>query len=213
MIKFLSESQIKTKKLLFRDSNKNAILEFIPDQHLFDKVQVLRQAANKNSSVYAFVGAYNISSSQKLEQSQITELLNKLSDFSSENCKKELISHIEADGLPNIPGIKRNIKNVCVIDTLNIGALKSVLIKFPVIATLKIYSNFSKSVNGFIRLPENSDRYIGSHEMVITGYNDKTEMFTVLNSCGEDWGINGYGQLPYEYIIKFAINLCYFEIT
>ena len=36
------------------------------------------------------------------------------------------------------------------------------------------------------------------HAIVITGYNDETELFEIRNSRGTEWGDNGYGYITYE---------------
>jgi len=40
------------------------------------------------------------------------------------------------------------------------------------------------------------------HSCVVVGYDDKKEGFIIQNSWGRDWGMEGYGTLPYDYIKK-----------
>jgi hypothetical protein len=44
----------------------------------------------------------------------------------------------------------------------------------------------------------------GWHAIVLTGYNDKSKMFTFKNSWGPRFGTKGFGQIPYDYIRSFA---------
>jgi len=58
--------------------------------------------------------------------------------------------------------------------------------------------------NAEILVPEITDWW---HAVYLTGYNDKDKVFEFVNSWGVEWGFNGFGLLPYEYIEKgFATN-------
>jgi len=43
-----------------------------------------------------------------------------------------------------------------------------------------------------------SGKLLGGHCVCVVGYNSKTELFTIKNSYGEEWGNNGYGYLLLE---------------
>ena len=53
---------------------------------------------------------------------------------------------------------------------------------------------------GHIPFPGASDRLEGGHAVMAVGYDDDEERFIIRNSWGMDWGENGYGTLPYEYV-------------
>jgi C1A family cysteine protease len=40
----------------------------------------------------------------------------------------------------------------------------------------------------------------GFHTVTITGYDDATSSFSFINSWGENWGIDGYGAISYDFI-------------
>jgi C1A family cysteine protease len=44
------------------------------------------------------------------------------------------------------------------------------------------------------------DRPIGGHALLCTGYNDEKEQYEFLNSWGRDWGDDGFGYLPYDFM-------------
>jgi len=55
--------------------------------------------------------------------------------------------------------------------------------------------------SGKLNMPKKSEQSIGGHAVVAVGYDDKAKRFTVRNSWGADWGINGYFTMPYDYLL------------
>jgi C1A family cysteine protease len=59
---------------------------------------------------------------------------------------------------------------------------------------------------GDIPFPDSNDSLIGGHAVVAVGYDDKKKIrkskgaLMIRNSWGTQWGENGYGWLPYDYV-------------
>ena len=70
---------------------------------------------------------------------------------------------------------------------------------YPSLRTARVHRT------GLIPMPARHERLIGGHAILIVGYNDATERFIVRNSWGNQWGQQGYGQLPYEYLMHTSL--------
>ncbi|MCP4145639.1 MAG: C1 family peptidase [bacterium] len=56
---------------------------------------------------------------------------------------------------------------------------------------------------GQFRLPTSEEVKKGGHVILLIGYNSETKTFIFKNSWGTDWGQDGYGTIPEEYIINY----------
>jgi len=104
------------------------------------------------------------------------------------------------------------------------GTLKAVLLELikallaaglPSMFGFSVFSSFTQAkIGGKIPYPSPGDKSCGGHAVVAVGYDDKmkikntsdnketTGAFLIRNSWGTDWGDEGYGWLPYEYVLK-----------
>jgi hypothetical protein len=55
--------------------------------------------------------------------------------------------------------------------------------------------------NPNIPMPLPDSQIQGGHAVLICGYNDNTKMFILRNSWGNSWGNEGYGYIPYKYLL------------
>lgn len=80
--------------------------------------------------------------------------------------------------------------------------IKAALAKgYPVVGGFSCYENmFTWDVyqSGIIPMP--SGGQYGGHAVLFVGYDDATNRFTFKNSWGTEWGDEGYGTLPYDYV-------------
>jgi C1A family cysteine protease len=71
---------------------------------------------------------------------------------------------------------------------------------YPFMAGFNTYENFFDGQNGII--PESQGKIIGGHAVVFVGYDDQKSLLKFKNSWGPDWGDNGYGYLPYSFVLN-----------
>jgi C1A family cysteine protease len=89
----------------------------------------------------------------------------------------------------------------------NVTEIKSVLASgICMVFGIDVYSSFMSGVvanTGVVPMPNvNVEDFLGGHAMVLCGYNDYTQCFLFRNSWGDDWGMDGYGWIPYAYIVS-----------
>jgi len=76
-----------------------------------------------------------------------------------------------------------------------------------------VYESINQSANGNIVLPKTGERVLGGHAVMVVGYDDTKVIYNAngtksvgaikfQNSWGTGWGENGFGYMPYDYIIK-----------
>jgi len=85
----------------------------------------------------------------------------------------------------------------------------------PAMFGFTVYNSIEQAeTTGRIPFPSSKEKIEGGHAIVAVGYDDKMKIKTptakpkptgallIRNSWGEGWGEQGYGWLPYEYVIK-----------
>jgi C1A family cysteine protease len=85
----------------------------------------------------------------------------------------------------------------------------------PAMFGFTVYSSIEQAKDsGQIPFPSLRDRIEGGHAVTAVGYDDKmkirnrfggdetTGALLIRNSWGKDWGEDGYGWLPYEYVLR-----------
>ena len=78
--------------------------------------------------------------------------------------------------------------------------------KYPISVGIWVYPSYLEPTTvttGNIPYPKPSEKPLDiGHALLLTGYDDNTQTFNVQNSYGTIWGINGYGTIPYKYILN-----------
>lgn len=86
------------------------------------------------------------------------------------------------------------------------GALASGL---PFVAGISVYESFESqtvATTGIVPMPERSEALLGGHAILVVGYDDGPKRFTCRNSWGTGWGIEGYFELPYDYLTHTGLS-------
>lgn len=88
-------------------------------------------------------------------------------------------------------------------------AMKSNLEKgFPILIGFTCYETlYNTGSDGMVPLP--GGQVIGGHAVLLVGYDEAKQAFKFKNSWGADWGVNGYGYLPYQYYLSGNMSDCW----
>lgn len=70
----------------------------------------------------------------------------------------------------------------------------------PVAAGIRVYDAFDR-VGDDGMIPEPGGGYRGGHAVLLCGYDDARGCFLLRNSWGSEWGAEGYGWIPYSYVL------------
>lgn len=62
--------------------------------------------------------------------------------------------------------------------------------------------NTSVQTTGDIPFPQPGEKVVGGHAIMAVGYDNSKERLLIRNSWGIGWGQQGYGTLPYEYVLQ-----------
>lgn len=71
---------------------------------------------------------------------------------------------------------------------------------FPFVFGISVYSSFMDAGNGVIPMPSASEQLEGGHAILCVGYDVQAQRFSFRNSWGPEWGQQGYGTIPFEYL-------------
>jgi C1A family cysteine protease len=80
---------------------------------------------------------------------------------------------------------------------------------YPFVFGFSVYESFESTAvakTGTVALPARTDALIGGHAVVAVGYDDPQRRFLIRNSWGTAWGIDGYGTMPYEYLLDGGLS-------
>lgn len=74
----------------------------------------------------------------------------------------------------------------------------------PIVCGFTVYESFESAKvasTGIVPMPGKKESVVGGHCIVIVGYNHTTGMFICANSWGTEWGLDGYFEIPYAYVL------------
>lgn len=88
-----------------------------------------------------------------------------------------------------------------------LALIKQLVVRwYPVVLGFSVYKS---NAEGEFPMPEPGDRRRGGHAVMVCGFDDDrtitrtTGALLIRNSWGTRWGANGYGWLPYDYVLRY----------
>lgn len=135
-------------------------------------------------------------------------------------CSEELWPYVE-DQFDNQPtpncyvdATQRLITKYETLYTLR-DLIKVLNSKRPIVIGMNIYEGFMEmnSINSVVKIPKNTDTFLGGHAVTIIGYDLPRQIFLAKNSFGKDWGDNGYFWIPFEYVRTQTFDKWCFDIS
>lgn len=87
----------------------------------------------------------------------------------------------------------------------NLEQIKQCLIEgFPFVFGIDVYESFESDEvkkTGVVPMPKKGEKLLGGHALAMSGFSDDKQQFIFRNSWGTSFGIDGYGFLPYDYVL------------
>jgi C1A family cysteine protease len=80
---------------------------------------------------------------------------------------------------------------------------------FPVVFGIAVYESFESdevTETGIVPRPKPEERQLGGHAIALVGYDEKKQWFIFRNSWGTKWGDDGYGYIPYTYVLDKGLS-------
>lgn len=93
--------------------------------------------------------------------------------------------------------------------------LSAVNENYPVIIGLSIYTEFvnMNKTDYTLPIPDYKSEKLGPHAMSIVGYDLDKSMLIAKNSFGKNWGLDGYCQIPFQYVQSNVFEQWKFDIA
>lgn len=98
--------------------------------------------------------------------------------------------------------IKRKVTRYERVADFN-GCIDALTNGYPVVIGFSVYPSFLSATvtrTGNMPYPNNRERVLGGHAVLLVGYNKNNSTFIVRNSWGPRWGDKGYFYMPFKVI-------------
>jgi C1A family cysteine protease len=80
---------------------------------------------------------------------------------------------------------------------------------YPFVLGFSVYQSFESqevAQTGIVSMPQKGEQLLGGHAVLCVGYRNDVKRFIVRNSWSDSWGIKGYFEMPYEYLLDKQIS-------
>jgi C1A family cysteine protease len=88
---------------------------------------------------------------------------------------------------------------------------------FPFVFGFSVYSSFESdqvAKTGIVPMPDvANEEFLRGHAVLAVGYDDADQRFVIRNSWGDDWGMGGYGTMPYAYLTDRSLASDFWAIV
>lgn len=164
------------------------------DDHLFSPSFVFNQLNNGKNENIALVDALELI--KKNGVCPLSDMPYNDKDYSTQPTdeQKKIALKYKIDGYLSLEK-----KNIDIIKEY-IKKRKVVLIGIP------IFKDFKEMNEDNPVWDEYDQNVLGYHTLCVVGFSDKEQKVKVLNSWGENWGIEGYGWITYDMIKMFCME-------
>lgn len=74
---------------------------------------------------------------------------------------------------------------------------------------ISVYESFEDSETertGVVKMPEPGEQLMGGHDIMVMGYDAVAQLYDWKGSYGPDWGIRGYGKIPFAYLSNSMLS-------
>jgi C1A family cysteine protease len=84
----------------------------------------------------------------------------------------------------------------------------------PIVGGFTVFQSFMNTgSDGMVVMPEGDESVLGGHAICIVGFDAAKRVWIVRNSWGKNWGDNGYGYFPYEYLTSPGLAADFWTAT
>jgi hypothetical protein len=80
----------------------------------------------------------------------------------------------------------------------------------PSAVIIHVFQSFLETgSDGWVFMPHPGDIELGTHTVLLCGYDDAKSFWIGRNSWGADWGEKGYFYMPYDYLLSSSVDHTY----
>jgi C1A family cysteine protease len=176
--------------------------EFVPSRlFIYYNERVIEHTVNSDGGAMIRDGIKSIAKQGDCPETNWPYDLTKWADKPSPQCYKEAIRY-------------KAVQYQRLVQTLN--QMKGCLADgYPFVFGFVVYDSFDSPAvqsGGNVPMPALSESILGGHCVLAVGYDDAAQRFIFRNSYGPNWGMQGYGTIPYAYLTDTQLSSDFWTI-